>query len=167
MGLVLNRRTKIPLARVFQELSAAKSRSDPAYLGGPVSRTGILALLRARAKPEDARLVFADVYLISTKPLLEKTLAAGTESGEFRVYLGYAGWGRGQLEREVDLGAWFIFRGDPGTVFDPDPDSMWSRLIRRTEMQVARAPRPGPAIPPAPPASRPDATAGRAPGPSP
>ena len=42
-----------------------------------------------------------------------------------------------QLEMEVGVGAWLIFKGDAGMVFDPDPDSLWSRLMRRSEQRIA------------------------------
>jgi putative transcriptional regulator len=137
MGLIVNRQTTVSLSRALQDLKGTKGRSDLAYSGGPVETSAVLALLRARAKPEDARRVFGDVHLISSRALLEKTLAAGTDSGEFRVYLGYAGWGPRQLQKEVELGGWHIFPGDADLVFDPDPGSAWRRLIRRTETQVA------------------------------
>ncbi len=137
MGLVLNRRTRMPISRVFDDIKEAKGRSDPVYMGGPVEREGVLGLLRAPAKPEDAEPVLGDVHLVATKALLEKTLAAGTEARVFHVYLGYAGWGTGQLAREIELGAWFIFRGDAGMVFDRDPATLWSRLIQETELRIA------------------------------
>ncbi len=68
----------------------------------------------------------------------------------FHTYIGYAGWQAGQLEHEVELGAWHILPADAGTVFHADPDSVWERMIRRTETQIARLltytpPRPSPA----------------------
>jgi len=41
----------------------------------------------------------------------------------------------------VELGAWHIMAADAATVFHPDPDSVWPRLIRRTETQIAGIPR--------------------------
>jgi len=140
MGLVINRRTKLSLSQVLEGVKDAKSRPDPVYMGGPVELAGVLALLRSRAKPEDVKHVFADVYLISSKAALEKALAAGAERSGFRAYLGYTGWGAGQLEREIELGAWSIWRGDPAMVFDPEPETVWPRMIKRTEATLARAP---------------------------
>lgn len=137
-GLILNRETKVPLSRALEQISGAKDRSDLAYSGGPVEGSAVLALLRSRTKPPDARRVFGDVYLIASRALLDKTLAAGTSPDEVRVYLGYAGWGPGQLRREVEQGGWHIVRGDADIVFDPEPGSVWRRLVRRTETQVAR-----------------------------
>jgi len=141
MGLIVNRETSVPLSKALQELKGTKGRSEPAFSGGPVEGSAVLALLRSRIKPDEARHVFADVHLIATKALLEKTLAAGTVSSEFRVYLGYAGWGPGQLQKEVELGVWHIFRGDADVVFDPEPGSVWRRMVRRTETQIASAGR--------------------------
>jgi putative transcriptional regulator len=138
VGLIINRKTNVPIARAFPELpESAKGRSDPIYSGGPVERAVATSLLRSRVKPEGADKVFADVSLVSSKSLLDKTMRAGTEPGTFRLYAGYSGWTAEQLAREVELGGWYIFDGDASMVFDPDPESMWSRLIRKTEQRIA------------------------------
>lgn len=141
MGLTLNRRSRLPLSRVLQ-MQEAKGRTDPLFIGGPVGRSGVLALLRSRTKPEETRHVSGDIYVISSSGLLRKKLAAGTAATALRVYAGYSGWGRGQLEREVELGAWHVFPGDARTVFDPDPGSLWRRLIELTELRIAAIPSP-------------------------
>jgi putative AlgH/UPF0301 family transcriptional regulator len=78
------------------------------------------------------------VYLVSNKAELEKGLAAGKGSKDLRIYLGYCGWSPGQLENEVNRGGWYIFNGNEGLVFDSNPSTLWSRLIARTEMHIAR-----------------------------
>jgi putative transcriptional regulator len=137
VGLILNRRTDVPLSRVLEGVKAANHRSDPAYLGGPVETPGVFALLRSRAKPEGAQHIFGAVYLISTKALFEQTISARPEPHDFHVYLGYAGWTNDQLRKEVELGAWLIFPADASTVFNSDPDSLWLQMIRKTELKLA------------------------------
>jgi putative transcriptional regulator len=137
VGLVLNRRTEFPLSRVLSDLKAAKNRSDPAYLGGPVDTPTVLALFQSSAKIERADHIFDAVYLISSKLVFEQTLSAQPDSDVFHVYLGYAGWNRDQLQREVELGMWFIFPADTNVVFSSDPDSLWRQMIGKTELQVA------------------------------
>lgn len=138
LGLIVNRRTDVPLSKVFAELKEAKDRSDSIYIGGPVETGSVLALLKSASKLKDAEPVFGDVYLVNSKTLLAKTLAAGVEASQFHAFLGYAGWAREQLENEVELGAWHVMPADAGNVFHSDPDSVWERLIRRTEMRIAR-----------------------------
>jgi putative transcriptional regulator len=137
VGLILNHRSDVPISSLFETLQAAKRRSDPVYSGGPVDDTAILAMRRSRASLPDADHIFGDVYVISSKTLLEKTIAEGAGSSMFHVYLGYAGWTNDQLQQEVDAGAWYVFQGDADVVFDSDPDTLWSRLIRRTEEKIA------------------------------
>ena len=140
LGLVINRRTRVPLSRVLREVKGAAGRTDPVHLGGPVSRSAILALRRSAANPGgDAVHVFGDVYMITSRPLLEQALASAVPATAFRVYLGYAGWGEGQLAHELELGGWYIFRGDAAMIFDADPDSIWTRLIGRTDLRIARS----------------------------
>ena len=117
VGLILNRRTHVPLSRVLEGLKAAKDRSDPVYLGGPVETPAAFALLQSPAKLEGAEHIFGGVYLISTKTLFEQTFSARPDPGVFHVYLGYAGWTNDQLRREVELGAWFIFPADASERF--------------------------------------------------
>jgi putative transcriptional regulator len=139
VGLILNRRTDVPLSRVLQGLTAAKDRSDPVYLGGPVETPAVFALLKSSPKVEGAKHIFGGVYLISTKALFEQTISARPDPNLFHVYLGYAGWNNDQLRKEVELGAWFIFQADAGTVFNSDPDSLWPQMIRKTDLKLARS----------------------------
>lgn len=145
VGLMINRRTGMSISRALRDLNVGGDRTDPVYRGGPVEPVSVLALLRSRVQPEGAAPVFGDVYLVSTKDLLEKTLAQGAGPGELRVYLGYCGWSRGQLEKEVRQGSWHIFNRSADLVFDSEPDSVWRRLMDRVERNIAERRRPPPA----------------------
>jgi putative transcriptional regulator len=138
VGLVLNHRTKLPLSRALDGSKAAKDLSDPVYLGGPVDRRVVMALLKSPAQLDGAKPVFDGISLISTKALFDKTIAARPEANAFRVYFGYAGWNREQLQKEMELGAWFVFPADAETVFNSDPGSLWPKMIRKTELNFAR-----------------------------
>jgi putative AlgH/UPF0301 family transcriptional regulator len=137
VGLILNRRTDVPLSRVL-DLEAAKDRSDPVYLGGPVGPSAVFALFKSSAKMEKAENIFGGVYLISDKALFEQTISARPDPGVFHVYLGYAGWTQDQLRTEAQLGAWFVFPADATTVFKSDPNSLWLQMIQKAELQLAR-----------------------------
>jgi putative transcriptional regulator len=137
LGLILNRRTDVPLSRVL-DLEAAKDRSDPVYLGGPVGPSAVFALFKSSAKMEKAENIFDGVYLISDKALFEQTISARPDPGVFHVYVGYAGWTQDQLRTEAQLGAWFVLPADAATVFNSDPDSLWLQMIQKTELQLAK-----------------------------
>jgi putative transcriptional regulator len=140
LGLMLNRRTELPISRVFAPLKAAKDLSDPVYWGGPVETATVFALLGSTDKLERAEHVFGGVYWISTKTALEKAISSRPDPGVFHVYLGYAGWTTDQLRNEVQLGGWFIFQADNQTVFNANPDSLWRQMIKKTELRMAGCP---------------------------
>ncbi len=142
LGLMINRRTRVPLSRALDQFKAANNRSDPVYLGGPVDLAVVLALLRSTTSPDKTPPVMPGIYLVSTRAVLERALAAGAGPREFHAYVGYCGWGSGQLENEVKARAWYIFTGDADLVFDSDPGTLWSRLIDRTEQRFARTAAP-------------------------
>jgi putative transcriptional regulator len=142
LGLMVNRRTKTPISRALADWKPARGKSDPVYMGGPVELDGVMALLRADAKPSEAAPVLGDIYVAASRTVVEKALTAGSGPGGFRLYLGYCGWGPGQLQSEVALGAWYIFSGNDRLVFDSDPDSLWTRLIALAEDHVARGREP-------------------------
>lgn len=135
LGLMINRRSKVPLSRIFPEVNGA--RADPVYLGGPVELSTVQALIRSPSKSGDTIHILGDVYVTASKDLIEKSITSGTESSKFHVYLGYAGWAPDQLEGEMELGAWSVLKTTPDEVFDEDPDSLWSRLSRKAESQIA------------------------------
>jgi putative transcriptional regulator len=136
VGLMINRQTTLPVSDVLRDLKGSSNYSQPLYAGGPVQVELVQALLQLAAGPHDAAHVFGNVYLVSKKVELEKALA-GKGSKELRIYLGYCGWSRGQLENEVNRGGWYIFDGSEGLVFDSKPSTLWSRMIAQTQLRTA------------------------------
>jgi putative transcriptional regulator len=133
MGLVVNRQTEVTLARLMPGLENAKSRAAFAFLGGPVAIPGVLALMRSPTARGDTRHIVGDVYLVNSREVLDDMLSSGAAQNQLRVYVGYAGWGPDQLNREAAIGSWHVLEGSGDVVFDSDPDTTWQRLIRRTE----------------------------------
>lgn len=134
-GLVLNRPSTVPLSRALPGVEQTAGVAATAFMGGPVSQGAVLALSRVACGA--CPLVRRDVYLVNTPEALKQRLAAGADVRRLRVYIGYAGWGAGQLEAEARAGAWRVLEADARVVFDPEPQSLWRRLIKRTEDVLA------------------------------
>jgi putative transcriptional regulator len=137
LGLVINRPTDLLVSSVLQEYKPARHAKDRAFSGGPVQADALLALYRSARKLDDASLVFRDVYLVSTRTALERVLKLSPDARNLRIYLGYTGWGPGQLEHEMDLDVWRVLPADADSVFAADPAAVWQRLIERTELRFA------------------------------
>lgn len=147
-ALVLNRPAGVGVSRVLPGLGSAADGTAPAYIGGPVSRDAVLALSRAACG--GCRAV-GGVHLVKATETLQHLLSKGADERRLRVYVGYAGWRGGQLEQEVRQGAWRVIAAEAPLVFDPDPASLWRRLIQRAEAVLALV---GPRV--SAPSARPD-----------
>ena len=58
-----------------------------------------------------------------------KSLLEG-DPAQYRLCLGYAGWGPGQLEREVMFGGWLTGTATARRVFETPPEKVWDLAIR-------------------------------------
>lgn len=141
LGLILNRRSEVPISKVLGDWKEAKGHKEPIFVGGPVEERSLIALARSSAKSDDSPTILRDVHLVSDLGLLQHMLKSAAGPDKFRLYAGYAGWAPEQLEEEVDAGAWHIFPGNANIVFDSDPDTLWMRLIKKTETQIANRSR--------------------------
>jgi putative transcriptional regulator len=137
VGLIINRRTAIPISKIFSKMEHASA--DPVYMGGPVDTTAVEALLRLSEKTAQTIHIMSDVYATGAKELIDKSIASRVSASKFHLYLGYAAWAPGQLEAEIQLGAWTVLSHDLKIVFDGDPDSLWRRLTDESQMQIASA----------------------------
>jgi len=135
-GLILTRPTDTPVSKALHDINEAKDNTDPVYEGGPVATRSVLAVLRSKTDLEDGDRVLPEVYTVGNNRLLRKALK---DKMEVRVFAGYAGWGPGQLEDEVDEGAWHVERASADMIFDENPENLWHRLTRRLDSQIARA----------------------------
>ncbi len=137
-GLIVNRRTAATLEKVLPD--AKNASAHQVYEGGPVQTDLLLALFRSHTKPDEAQLVTGDVYETANSQAIEK-MAGASSPQQLHAYAGYCGWGEGQLENEVQMGAWSVLKPDAGVLFDDDPDSLWERLDRQSQMRIAQVRR--------------------------
>ncbi len=132
MGLVLNRPTEMRLSTVLPDMEGLQDLPHTVYVGGPVAKNQMLLLIRSGSKPDDARLIFDDIYVSSSRALLRKMVDHRDPGQTFRLYAGHAGWAPGQLDQEVARGGWHILQADVATVFEKAPAEIWPELIQRS-----------------------------------
>ena len=140
LGLIVNRPTDVPLTDLLPEVEELKERSDVVYVGGPVSKNRIVLLMRSEQHPRESGRVFADTYVSSSMETLKHALAHAREGGTFHAYVGYAGWGPGQLDDEVSRGDWHISPAEEAMVFDRASDEIWPELIEKNSGRWVSAP---------------------------
>ena len=77
--------------------------------------------------------VVDDVYISSDRRVFVEVLAAKKPVTELRFYIGYSGWGAGQLDFELMHGDWHVVAAGTDAIFTGETDSLWNRLIERLE----------------------------------
>ena len=131
MGLMINRPSKLPYSTFFKSQNMAfKGPSGGAVVnqGGPVQTDRAFLLHESQHKGPETESVVGDLCLSYSLESLR--LIAATPPPHLRIYLGYAGWGPGQLAEEVTAGAWLVGRPNRQLVFDVPPDRVWESALR-------------------------------------
>lgn len=137
MGVIVNRPTGTPLSRVLPEAGWLAARPEVVFSGGPVAIDRLIFALRTETPPAGCHPVLPDVCASGSLELLEGALEAERPPSAFKGFAGYAGWAPGQLEWEIEQYGWYVLPGDSQSVFDSNPDEVWSDLIRVAESPVA------------------------------
>jgi putative transcriptional regulator len=128
MGIVVNHPSEITLDEIGRAHGIHMQRgAGTAYNGGPVQRDRGF-LLHRRGDVADSVEVVNGIYLsMSTDSL--KVLLEGPP-GDYRLCLGYAGWGPGQLEKEVMVGGWLTGTASARRVLETPAAKVWDAAIR-------------------------------------
>ena len=137
MGLVLNR----PVVRpTFDELlEQLKVAPVPAVrqirlcAGGPVENGRGFVLHTADWTGDGSLRVDESVALTASLDVL-KVIAEGAGPRECLLALGYAGWGPGQLDREIQDNAWLSVPADEALVFGGDHGTHWRRAFAKLKV---------------------------------
>ena len=124
-GLIINRPTRIAVSNLFPDLERLATLDDKVYFGGPVEIESVSFLFRADTPPEDAIQVLDGVYLGTNEELLRKLLGRERPMEGLRIFIGYSGWGPGQLQVEVARGDWMLKPSQPRAIFDVKPKHPW------------------------------------------
>ena len=128
MGLVLNRPSPIPAEQAIPELGEALEPEERLWMGGPVQTTSVVVIADFAGTALQAMPVRDEVGLVLPDSDLEEV---GTAVRRARPFLGYAGWGPGQLESELERDDWIVAELRPDDAFTDEPEQLWSRVLGR------------------------------------
>jgi putative transcriptional regulator len=127
LGFVLNRPSELLAPEAAEQLRDVPLPDPRIFHGGPV-QPGAVAIVGEFAHPGFAgSLIFGDIGMVGAGP--DGIQTEGTVRA--KVFSGYAGWGPGQLEDELEEGAWVIEDARPDDVFTTDPENLWRDVLRR------------------------------------
>jgi putative transcriptional regulator len=122
MGVVLNRPSETAVAEAVPALAELAGDDELVRIGGPVSPQSIVALGDFE-DPEEAGTALTGSIGVLDPDQLHPSLR------RLRVYAGYAGWAPGQLDGEVEDGAWIVEPLEPDDPFRDD--DLWTATLER------------------------------------
>lgn len=155
MGFILNKPLEIDFGSLIQSVNEGIARdivpqsfTIPVHFGGPVrieqlwlifqrsirgeeSLESNRRLLKRLKEPDDGALTFSDGWFLAASSEIIEGFAVGEEAGEYRPFIGYAGWGPGQLEEEIDDGSWLLLDFEEDFFFDALPTLHWEDALQR------------------------------------
>ncbi|MFL5895725.1 MAG: YqgE/AlgH family protein [Thermoleophilaceae bacterium] len=131
MGVILNRPSGMTVADAAPELEPFVGAGTAIFAGGPVQPSAGVVLAEVTEADEP---VFADVVLL---PGLLELADVVDGAGRLRVFAGYAGWGPGQLDDELERDDWITAAAVPEDVFTETPEALWGEVLVRKGGQYA------------------------------
>jgi putative transcriptional regulator len=124
IGVVLNKESEARVAEAVPQLAELAGQDDLVRIGGPVAPQSVVALGEFGDPSEAGTHVVGQLGTLDPDSPNESLL-------RLRVYAGYAGWGAGQLEGELQREDWFLEPARVDDVFSAAPGDLWSSVLER------------------------------------
>ena len=129
IGVVVNRHLKHQLSEVLEldpALAPGPLPEVPIVWGGPVESGSGTVVTAGRVTLEEGWVLSSGLAVTQSQDVLLRLLR---ESAPMMLCLGYAGWGAGQLDREIERGGWLWTDCDASIVFDTPPEERYDRAL--------------------------------------
>jgi len=137
IGIVVNKpigeQSLADVLKAVGEQGSGVSGSVRLFSGGPVQPEVGFVVHSSEYRRQET-VAITDRLATTSSVAILRDIGAGKGPAKALVAFGYAGWGPGQLEREMDARAWATAEADPALVFDEDRDKVWDvAWERRTQ----------------------------------
>jgi putative transcriptional regulator len=140
LGLVVNKPSTLTMGDIFKQLGVEAYSTDvaktPVFLGGPVQPERGFIVHTPVGQWDSTLVVNEQLSLTSSKDILE-AIAQDRGPEKWMVALGYAGWGNGQLEDEIQQNAWLHGVADQDIIFDEDVHQRWELAAHRIGVDIS------------------------------
>lgn len=127
VGVVLNQPLAVAVREAVPPLGTLVEPGEPLFDGGPVEPDSVVVLADFIDTSRAEVIAMGSIGFLPPE--------AGDDIGQVirraRVYAGYAGWGPGQLEGELDEDSWITAPAVPSDVFHEEPTRLWEDVLRR------------------------------------
>ena len=140
MGLVVNKvMENIDFPDLLDQLGLSASprgKDIRVHFGGPVE-SGRGFVLHSADYVQDATMVIDEAIAMTATTDILRDIAEGDGPRNSLLALGYAGWGPGQLDSEIQANGWLSVPADDTLVFNSDPQSVWQAALAKLGIDVS------------------------------
>jgi putative transcriptional regulator len=144
LGFIVNRPTGIKVSEILKGMDVKWGGDGEAvaYFGGPVQPNLGTVLFTPVLPDGDEQDTATQIVpgLALTQHIGDLSRLAEEPTDRFRLLLGYAGWGEGQLMDEILRNDWLTAPVDGDLIFAPDPDQLWAAALRSVGIDPASLP---------------------------
>ncbi len=141
LGFIVNRPTGVKISDILEDLDLPwlGDESSLAFFGGPVQpQVGTLLYQAEEPPPPTAQNVAPGVVLTQHAGDIEQLAARPPVA--FRLLLGYAGWGEGQLVEEILRNDWMTAPVDEKLIFHDHPEEVWRLAFESVGVDPSQLP---------------------------
>ena len=140
MGLVVNKvMENIDFPDLLDQLGLSPSPTGDdirGHFGGPVE-SGRGFVLHSSDYVQDATMVIDEQIAMTATTDILRDIAEGDGPRNSLLALGYAGWGPGQLDTEIQANGWLSVPADSSLVFNLDPQAVWQGALAKLGIDVS------------------------------
>lgn len=132
VGIVLNKPSDTSVMDLCEDQGIESVDAKPIRIGGPLANERVWILHRQSDISHDSFEIADGIGVSLTKEALTELAGKNSPLDQGNPYLicaGYAGWGPGQLEAEIESGTWVPYPVESDVIFATDPETMWSQLL--------------------------------------
>ncbi|MEL6192925.1 MAG: YqgE/AlgH family protein [Bacteroidota bacterium] len=128
LGFVLNRKLKVKIGEVVEDLGTINS---PVFMGGPVEQNSLHYVHRLGDKINGSREVYKGLYWGGNFEELSRLIQMGmVQNDDILFFIGYSGWSPGQLEEELERKSWIIAPENPDFIFRETHKELWRDILK-------------------------------------
>jgi putative transcriptional regulator len=135
-GLIVNRPLPLKVGDLDSDVGLLQGRADRLWSGGPVAR-GELQVIHDGLGEVPGAMPVVDGVRFGGDPAVLRSALEKTPEAPVKFVVGYAGWGAGQLDAEMTESSWIVVRATARRILDPEPETLWRRVLRAEGGEVA------------------------------
>ncbi|WP_199611409.1 YqgE/AlgH family protein [Flocculibacter collagenilyticus] len=140
MGLIINQPTNLTVSELLEQIKIeindkTQAGKAPVFSGGPVQTDRGFVLHSPQECWNSSLQLSGDIMITTSKDILA-SLASEQGPNKFLVTLGYAGWGAGQLEKEIAENSWLTLPADSEILFDTPTKDKYEKAAEKLGINI-------------------------------